>query len=135
MTTQLKMWDEVIHHGRKAEVIEIIQTQKELVSLGYKYLLFQFAGVDAAKYELYKNDATKFPMSVIKYVDVMDSADVPPQFNFVSNTDLTLHESYSDFRRRVAPLATDVVLRKLGGHSRKKRHQYRIKKSRYRSRK
>jgi hypothetical protein len=135
MTTQLKMWDEVIHHGRKAEVIEIIQTQKEFVSLGYKYLLFQFAGVDAAKYELYKNDATKFPMSVIKYVDVMDSADVPPQFNFVSNTDLALHESYSDFRRHVAPMATDVVLRKLGGYSRKKRHQYRIKKSRYRSRK
>ncbi len=135
MTTQLKMWDEVIHDGRKAEVIEIIQTQKEFVSLGYKYLLFQFAGVDATKYELYKNDATKFPMSVIKYVDVMDSADVPPQFNFVSNKDLTFCESYIDFCERVAPMATDVVLRKLGGHSRKKKYQNRIKKSRNRSRK
>jgi hypothetical protein len=81
--------------------------------LGNEYLLFKFAGVDAARYELYKNDATKFPMSVIKYVDITDSADVPPQFNFVSNKDLTLHESYSDFRER--------VLRKLGGNSRKKK--------------
>jgi hypothetical protein len=131
MQPQLKLWDEVIHHKRKAEIIEIIQTQKKFVSLGNEYLLFKFAGVDAARYELYKNDATKFPMSVIKYVDVMDSADVPPQYNLVSNKDLTLHESYSDFRRRVAPMAIDVVLRKLGGRSRKKRHQYRIKKSRY----
>jgi hypothetical protein len=135
MTTQLKIWDEVIHDGRKAEVIEIIKTQKEFISLGNKYLLFQFAGVDAAKYELYKNDPTKFPMSVIKYVDIPDSADVPPQYNFVSNKDLTLHESYRDFRQRVAPLAIDVVLRQFVGRSRNKRHQYRMKKSRYRSRK
>jgi len=133
MQKQLKVWDEVIHRERKAEVIEIIQTQKEFVSLGYKYLLFQFAGVDAERYELYKNDATKFPMSVIKYVDIPDSADVQPQFNFVSNKDLTLHESYSDFRRRVDPSAIDVLLRKLGGRSRKKKQQYRIKKSHSRS--
>ena len=75
MTTQLKVWDEVIHHERKAEVIEIIQNQKKFVSLGNEYLLFKFAGVDAAQYELYKNDASKFPMSVIKYVDIPD---VPP---------------------------------------------------------
>lgn len=112
MTTQLKMWDEVIHHERRAEIIEIIQTQKKFVSLGNNYLLFKSAGVDATQYELYKNDATKFPMSVIKYIDIMDRADVPPQYNFVSNKDLTLHESYSDFRRR--------VLGKVGGNSRKK---------------
>ena len=66
-------------------------------------------------------------MSVIKYIDIMDSADVPPQYNFVSNKDLTLHESYSDFHRR--------VLGKVCGNSRKKKRQYRIKKSRSRSRK
>jgi len=129
------MLDEVIHDERKAEIIEIIQTQEKFVSLGNEYLLFKFAGVDASQYELYKNDATKFPMSVIKYIDIMDSADVPPQYNFVSNKDLTLLEHYTDFRRRVAPLAIDVVLRQRGGRSRKKRHPYRIKKSRYRFRK
>jgi len=67
MTTQLKMWDEVIHHKRRAEIIEIIQTQKKFVSLENEYLLFKLAGVDVIQYELYKNDTTKFPMSVIKY--------------------------------------------------------------------
>jgi len=57
----------------------------------------------------------------------MDRADVQPQYNFVSNKDLTLHESYSDFCRR--------LLVKRGGHILKKKRHYHIKKSRSRSHK
>jgi hypothetical protein len=76
MTTRFNVGDKVVHSGLKATIFAVINTKEQFQSMGINYhfaymginyYLFEALKFDITTFEQYANDATQFPMNIIKY--------------------------------------------------------------------